>query len=103
MQHLGSSYRVGGNSVNQRADHLVSQTGKRSAFHSTAHQRVLQNAQVNAILTRLSAEFGHAAYLDAPIFSDNEGLSACQRGRYFSYDRLFIFDIETQGLPPRLK
>ena len=103
MQHLGSSNRIGRDTVNERTNHLIGQRFELGTSNRTANQRVLQNAQVNALLTRLSAQLGHAAYLDAPIFGDDEGLCSYQLGSYSSDDCLFIFDIETQGLSPRLK
>src|SRR5690606_33740206 len=97
-QYLGSLYGVGADAIDQRTGQLCGQLLERSADNSATHQRILQNTQIHARLTRSLAQYGSGGDVQTTILGDNDRLSLCQLGSDFLDDYRFLFTIETHGL-----
>ncbi|MGF6148818.1 Uncharacterised protein [Kingella potus] len=100
MQHFCSSDSVFRCSINQRTNHTIRQSGKRSTFHRTTGQSIFQNTQIYAFFTRIRTQLGHAGNTDTAILCNHEGLCIGNCRTNLLNSRFLGFNIKTQGLPP---
>src|SRR5690606_4047411 len=77
---------------------LSGETLERGAGQRAANQRVLENTEVNARLTRTLAQYGYRSDVQTTVLGDNDRLGLCNLRRDFLDDYRFLLTIETHGL-----
>jgi hypothetical protein len=90
IKHFRRSDRVRRNAVNQRTCHLLSQFGKGTARNRAPHQGILQHAQVDARLSRLSPQLRQMSDFQPTVLSDDDCLSVGDLSRNLGYNRFFL-------------
>src|SRR5690606_8470597 len=97
-EHLGSRHRIRTDGIHQRTGELSGETLERGAGQRAANQRVLENTEVNARLTRTLAQYGYRSDVQTTVLGDNDRLSRRDLRGDFLDDYRFLFTIETHGL-----
>src|SRR5690606_35870950 len=97
-EHLGRCDRIRTDGVHQGTSQLTGNAFERRTSHGTTHQRVLENTQVDARLTRSLAQYGYRSDVQTTVLGDNDRLSRRDLRGDFLDDYRFLFTIETHGL-----
>src|SRR5690606_4217749 len=90
--------RISADAIHQRTGQLGGNFLERSSCQGTANQRILENTQIHARLTRCFAQYGYRGDVQTTVLRDNDRLGLCDFRADFLDDYRFLLTIETHGL-----